>query len=202
MNTDVTGLLWRDLEIFLLIGSMFGVVLALLMILRPQLLPVINRVANHWLSMRHTDRVLDKVISIDPWFYQHHRPLGILIALGASYFLVYFGYFFDKRTALQGLAGYVPVVLLDEFLDILVIASVLGGSVALIVGLFLWFRPNLLHGIEKTANLWVSSRRATKVLSVPHDQFDRYVESHARLAGWFLLLGSSYLLTAIVILLA
>jgi hypothetical protein len=198
MNTDMTRMLWYDLEIFLLIGALLGVALGLLLILKPRFLPSINRVANYWISMRHGDRVLDQTISIDYWFYQHHRLLGILITLGACYLLVYFGYLFDKSTALHGLADYVPITLLDGLLDALVIASLLGAAVALIVGLLLWLRPNLLHSVDRTANLWLSSRCATKVLNVPHDQVDRYIEHHTCLAGWVLLMGSAYLFTAII----
>ncbi|BBI98311.1 hypothetical protein FGKAn22_00040 [Ferrigenium kumadai] len=201
MNTDMTGMLWHDLDIFLLIGALSGVVLGLIMISRPQILPNINRVANRWISMRHVDRALDQSISIDYWFYRHHRPLGILVILGASYLLVYFGFLFDKESALHGLAGYVPITLLDGLLDALVLASLVGAMIALVVGLLLWLYPNLLHGVEKVGNRWVSSRRATKVLNVPHDQVDSFVEHHTRLTGWLLLLGSAYLFTAMISLL-
>jgi hypothetical protein len=50
-----------------------------------------------------------------------------------------------------------------------------------------------LRDIEADANKWVSSRRATKVLDVQHDQVDRYVARHARQVGWLLLLCSIYL---------
>jgi hypothetical protein len=75
----------------------------------------------------------------------------------------------------------------------LVLGSMVGGTVALIVGLFLWLRPSLLRGMEEQANVWVSMRRASKVLDVPHDQVDRYVARHAQRVGWLLLLASIYL---------
>jgi hypothetical protein len=185
--------LWRALAIFLLGGALSGIALALLLIFKPHLLERINRVANRWISMRHIDRPLDRIISIEQWFYQYHRLLGILVILGAGYILVYFGLLFDKVAALKHLAGYVPSRLLDGLLDALVLGALLGAVVALLVGLFLWLRPSLLRGIEEEANQWVSSRRATKVLDVPHSQVDRYVARHARRIGWLLLLGSIYL---------
>lgn len=198
MDSDIAALLWRDLEIFLLVGALLGVALGLILTTRPQLLPGINRVANRWISMRHADRVLDKSINIDQWFYRHHRLMGILVITGAGYVLVHFGFVFDKDVALQSLAGYVPVMLLDGLLDALIITSLLGATAALIVGLFLWLKPDLLHGVEKEANLWVSSRRATKALNEQHDQVDRYVEHHARLVGWLLLMGSAILFTTLI----
>lgn len=198
MNPDIAELLWRDLEIFLLVGALLGVMLGLLLAFRPQLLPGINRVANRWISMRHADRLLDKSIDIDHWCYQHHRMMGILVILGAGYVLVHFGFVFNKESALRSLAGYMPNMLLEGLLDALVIISLLGATVAVLVGLFLWLKPGLLHGVEKEANLWVSSRRATKALNVPHDEVERYVEHHARLVGWLLLMGSAILFTALI----
>jgi hypothetical protein len=185
--------LWRDLAIFLLIGALLGVVLGLLLIFWPRILARINSVANYWISMRHIDRMLDRSISIELWFYRHHRILGMLIILGAGYILVYFGFLFDKATALQALSRYGPVKLLDGLLNFVVITSLTGAVVALLAGFVLWLRPGLLRDIEADANKWVSSRRATKVLDVQHGQVDQYVVRHARQVGWLLLLCSIYL---------
>lgn len=198
MSPDMAEILWRDLEIFLLISASLGVALGLIMVSRPQLLPSINRVANFWISMRHADRTLDQSISIDNWFYRHHRPLGVLVILGAGYILVNFGYLLEREAALKSLTGYVPAKLLEGLLDALVLTSLLGATAALFVGLLLWLRPNRLNRIEKEANRWVSSRRATKALNVPRDQIDRYIERHARLAGGLLLVGSAYLLLSMI----
>lgn len=200
MITDpVYIFLWRDLAIFLLIGALLGVLLGLLLIFKPQFLERVNRVANRWVSTRHINRWLDRSVSIENWFYQHHRAVGAVIVLGASYIFIYFGILFDKAYTLQRLSlrGMLPAKLLDGLLDALVLCSLVGGAVALIVGLFLWLRPSLLRGMEEEANQWVSSRRATKVLEVPRDNVDRFVARHAQRVGWLLLLGSIYLFFAL-----
>jgi len=196
MDTDsIEMILWRDLAIFLHIGALLGMVLGLLLIFRPHLLERINNVANRWISMRHIFRLLDRNISIEPWFYRHHRPFGILIILGAGYIL-YSSSLFDKTAALLHLARFAPTELLDGLLDALVLTTRICAAIALSVGLLLWLRPNLLHSIEAKANQWVSSRRATKKLDVQHHQVDRFIAQHARLAGLLLLLGSAYLSSA------
>lgn len=199
MLTDtIKFLLWRDLAIFLLFGSLLGVLLGLLLIFKPQLLERLNLVANRWVSTRHINQWLDRSISIEHWFYQHHRAVGIVIVLGASYIFVYFGILFDKAYTLQRLSlkAILPLKLLDGLLDALVLASLVGGAVALIAGLFLWLRPSLLRGLEEEANQWVSTRRATEILDVSHGQVDLFVVRHAQRAGWLLLLGSIYLFFA------
>ncbi|HEU0188721.1 MAG TPA: hypothetical protein VFQ97_01875 [Gallionella sp.] len=198
MRTNLTDMiLWKSLAIFLIIGALMGVAVSLLLIFKPHLMERINRVANRWISTRRMNQFLDRSISIERWFYRHHRTLGILIMLGACYILVYFGLLFDKAIALQRLSGYVPVLLLRILLDALPLALLSGAAVALITGLFVWLRPSLLRGIEKEANQWVSTRRASKVLDVPHGEVDRFVMGHTQRVGWLLLLGSVYLLFAL-----
>ena len=194
MHTSPTDIfLWRALAIFLLVGALTGIAVSLLLIFKPHLMARVNSVANRWISARHLSQLVDRSIGIEQWFYQYHRPLGILVTLGAGYILGYFGLLFDKTATLRSLAGHVPVRLLDVLVDALVLASLTGAAVALFVGLALWLRPSLLRGIEGESNQWVSSRRATKVLDVTHGQVERFVTHHAERVGWLLLLGSIYL---------
>ncbi len=188
--------LWRALAIFLLIGALAGIAVSLLLIFKPHLMVHVNRVANRWISTRRLSQLLDRSISIEQWLYQYHRPLGILVTFGAGYILGYFGLLFDKAATLRSLAGYMPVKLLGGLLDALVLASLTGAVVALFVGLALWLRPSLLRGIEEISNQWVSSRRVTRMLDMPHDQVEHFVARHTQRAGWLLLLGSLYLFFA------
>src|SRR5665811_25885 len=138
MHTDLVEiLLWRALAIFLLIGALLGVVLGLLLIFKPRLLERINRVANRWVSTRHINQWLDRSISIERWFYRHHRPLGIAIILGSGYILVDFGLLFDKASALQHLPRYLSVSLMGVLLDALVLIMLLGAALTLFAGFFI-----------------------------------------------------------------
>lgn len=198
ITNPVNIILWRSLAIFLIVGASMGVVVSTLLIFKPHLMARVNRLANRWISTRRLNQCLDRSISVEHWFYRHHRPLGMLIILGASYILVYFGLLFDKSIALQRLSGYAPVRLLDVLLDALALASLTGAAVALFVGLVLCLRPSLLRGIEESTNLWISSRRVTRVLDIPRDQLERFVAGHTQRVGWLLLLGSIYLFFAVL----
>ena len=184
--------LWRDLAIFLLFGAVLGVMLGLLLIFRPQFVERLNHEANRWISTRHINRWLDRSVSIEAWFYHHHRLIGAAIILGAAYIFIYFGILFDKAYTLQHLSfrGMLPAKMLESLVDAMVLGALVWGAVAFIVGLFLWLRPSMLRGMEEEANQWVSSRRATKVLEIPRDNVDRFVMRHAQRAGWLLLLAS------------
>lgn len=201
MDPDMAKLLLRDLEIFMLTGALLAMALSLMMISRPRLMLRAERVANRWLTMRHVDHVLDTSVGIDQWFYHHHRFTGMLVVLGSAYVLVHFGYLFDKPAAVGALGQYGPASILKGAIDALVACSMMGGTSALSVGLLLWLWPNHLRAIEKQANRWISSRRATKAFSVPHSGVDQYVEHHTRPVGWLLLMGSAILFTTMASLL-
>lgn len=197
MRTDPSDIfLWEALAIFLLIGALLGILLGLVLIVRPRLLERINPLANRWVTMRHITRWLDRSIGIERWFYQYHSAAGMAVVAGAVYIFVYFGFLFDKPYTLRHLGGMVSPMLLDWLLDALVLSLLTGAAAALVVGLFLWLRPSLLRGMEAEANRWVSSRQITKPIDVPRGEVDRFVAYHARQSGWLLLLGSIYLLFA------
>ena len=195
-TNPVEIILWRTLAIFLLIGALLGIALGLLLIFKPQLLTRVNRVANHWISTKHIHQFLDRSTSIEYWFYQHHRAMGVLVAVGAAYIFIYFGILFDKVHTLQSLSRFAAPRLLSWLLDALVLVSLIGSTVAFIVGLFLWLRPSLLRGIEENANRWVTTPSTSQVLDTSHDQVEQFVVSHARPVGWLLLLASLYLFFA------
>ena len=190
-------ILWRTLAIFLLMGALMGIAVSLLLIFKPHFIARVNRVANRWVSMRFISRWMDRSIRIERWCYRHHRPLGMLLTLGATYILVYFGWRFDKSTALHSFSSLVQnKLLLDALLQALVLFELIGGVFALLIGLVIWLRPSLLRGVEKASNQWLSLRHATEVLDVQHDQVSLFVERHAQRVGWLLLAGSSYLSVA------
>jgi hypothetical protein len=189
-------ILWRSLATFLLVGAVTGVVVSLLMIYRPASFERLNRVASKWISMRRLDRGADRRISLEQWFYGHHRPLGMLVSLGAVYVFVYFGLLFDKSHALPHLAAHLsvrPTMIggLEGLLDAMVLISLTGAVVSMFVGLMLWLRPSALRGMEEDANRWVSVRRSTRFLDIPRNT--RSLLRHNRRTGWLLLLGSLYL---------
>lgn len=191
MQPDLLELfLLRNLAIFLLICAPFGAAISLLLITKPQLMERFNHIANRWVSSRSLSRVLDRSISIEYWFYRHHRALGAIVMMGSVYIFVFFGIMFDKSYAMHHINWKIPTRLMDGLMDALVLSSLTGGVVAFMVGLFLFLRPSLLRGIEEEANQWVSSRRAIKMLDVPHDQVEKIIACHTQRVGWLLLLGN------------
>lgn len=193
-NPIVADILWRSLAIFLLIGALVGVATALLLIFKPQLLQRINHVANHWVSLRHISQLMDRSIRTERWFYRHHLVIGPLVVAGAGYMLLYFGWLLDRAAALRALGVYLAnPPLASALLQALLLFALIGAVLALVIGVVYWARPSLLRGLETQSNQWVSSRKATKVMDVTHEQADLFLAQHAQGVGWLLLAGSIYL---------
>lgn len=196
MDTVVESLLLRSAVLFLIAGSLAGLVVGALLLWRPQRLRMVSAVLNRWVSTRHLDQSLERSVSLDPWFYRYRRSSGVLTLLGSCYILYFFTVSLDKVDAINGLSRYFkqPVVLVGALLDAGVLIALLGALFAGFISLFLLWRPSLLREFEQGANQWLSLRRALKPLEIPRQGVDEYVLQHGRRAGILLVLGSLYTL--------
>ena len=186
-------LLLRSLLLFLMLGSVAGLLAGVALILRPEWLLRLGKFANRWVSTRHLSKSLEHPINLDYWFYRYSRVSGALLLAGAIFIIYYFITSFDKlRTANLFKNTTLSPELMEGLLDGLVLIMLVGGVLALIVGLFLLFRPSLLRGFEQKANRSASLRRALKPLEIPRSHVDEYIFRHVQLVGVLLVLGSVY----------
>lgn len=201
MHPIIQSWLLQSFVIFLIIGSLAGMAAGVLLLLRPEGLQRVGQKLNRWISTRHLDQSMERMINFDPWVYRYRRVGGTLIFLGAVYVLYYFSVSMERASAIGGLAGYfkLPSSLIAALLDALVLSSILGALCAALVGLFLLLRPSMLRDFEQVANRWVSLRRAMKPAEICREGVDEYVFKRARQAGILLVLGSFYVLVMLTI---
>ena len=106
MNPVVESLLLRSAVLFLMLGSLAGLIVGGLLIQSPFRLRKIGDILNRWVSTRHLDQTLDRSIDIDPWFYRHHRVCSGLILLASDIYPMHLhSVWIDKRNhrSFQGL---------------------------------------------------------------------------------------------------
>ncbi len=197
----IDTLLLRSLLLFLMFGSIAGLLAGAALILRPDWLLRVSKRVNRWVSTRHLDRSLEQSINLDRWFYRYRRVTGTLTLAGAVYIIYFFTAAFDQPGVLAGLSKHYafPPAFIGWLLDALVLSSLAGAVFALIVSLFLLFRSSMLRGSEHGANQSASLRRALKPLEVVRSGVDKYVFRHVRLVGVLLLFGSLYALVGLTI---
>ncbi len=194
-------LLLRSLVFFLMVGSVAGLLAGAALILRPHWLVRLSKISNRWVSTRQIDKVLERPIHLDQWFYRYSRVSGALMLAGAIFLIYFFTTSLDKLNSLAGIFrnANIPPALMDGLLDGLVLIVLVGSVLALIVGLFLLFRPSLLRGFEHKANQTASLRRALKPLEIPRSNVDEFVFRNMRWVGVLLIVGSFYTLVGLVI---
>lgn len=197
------SVLLRSLVLFLLLGSVAGLLAGALMLWRPEWLARISKHANRWVSTRQMGRTLERSVNIDHWFYRYGHVSGAVLLAGAIYILYIFTLHFARADLLTIFARIhlVQPVLLGPLLDTLVLVFLAGALLALLVGLFLIFRPSLLRDLEFGANQRVSLRQSLKPMEVQRD-LDQLVFRHVRMVGVLLLCGSLYTLVALAFWLA
>jgi len=196
MNTLFEYLLLRSFVLFLLMGSLAGLAVGAMLLLSPYRIRVIGNIINRWVSTRHLNQTLDRTVTLDPWFYRHHRISGGFILLAAIYILYSFFIGLDKGAAVIEISSRfnLPSSLAGGLLDALVLSALLGALLAVFVSLFLMLRPSMLKDFEQVSNRWVSLRRALKPMEIRREGLDDYVLRHSRSAGILIMLGSMYVL--------
>jgi hypothetical protein len=201
LNALAQTWLLQSAVIFLILGSVAAIVVGGMLVFRQEQLRNISTLMDRWISTRNFDHPLEKRISLDPWFYRHSQVTGIAILAGALFILYFFTFGMERAQTVAGLVhrfAY-PIALAEVLIDALALIAILGALSAVLVSMFVLFRPSLLRGFEDQANQWLSLRKTMKPLEIPRDDLNRYVERHARLFGIFFMLGGLYVLVLLLI---
>lgn len=194
---DIVGtILLRAALIFLVLGSLSGLIAGAILILRPHWFMRAGRFANRWISTRHLDSLLESSINIDSSFNRYRHIGGAIALMGSLYILYFFGMRIDEASAIAGLAKIfqVPAVYIDVLFNPTRTIVLAGAAFAVLVSLLLLFFPDQFREFEHGANEWLSLRREMKPLEIPRDNVDEFIFQHTRQVGMMLVLGSVYTL--------
>jgi len=194
------AVLLRSLMLFLLLGSVVGLLAGMALLLRPEWLQRMSKLCNRWISTRQMGRSLEQSVNVDHWFYRYGLLSGGVLLAGAVYVLYMLTTHIVRADLLLGLdrMRLVPHVFLEPLLDTLVLVFIAGAVLAMIVSLFLIFRPSMLRDLELGANQNVSLRQMLKPVEVQRGNVDQLVFRNVRLVGAALLCGSLYTFVVLV----
>lgn len=195
MNMQVAdAVLVQSLLTFLLLGSVAGFVAGMVLLLRPEWLVRASKFGNRWVSTRQMGRSLEQPVNVDRWFYRYGRFSGMLLIAGAVYIIFSLTVRVARADLIAALirVRWLQAAWVQPAVDTLVLLLIVGSMLALIVGLFLMFRPSLLRDLELGANQRISLRQTLKPVEVQRGNVDQLVFSNVRWAGVVLLGGSVY----------
>lgn len=195
------AVLLRSLMLFLLLGSVVGLLAGMALLMRPEWLQRMSKFSNRWVSTRQMGRSLEQSVNVDHWFYRYGHLSGAVLLAGAVYILYMLTTHIVRADILLGLGrmNLPPHVLLEPVLDTLVLVFMAGAILALIVSLFLIFRPSMLRDLELGANQNLSLRQTLKPAEVQRGNVEQFVFRNVRLVGAALVCGSLYTFVVLVI---
>jgi hypothetical protein len=187
---DIHEILQQTFLLFLLVGSVLGLVMGILLLLQPGALERLNQYFSRWISVAWMREWLERLrdTDIERFSHRHHRIAGgILLAYAAIGLYA----FLSTRIywASTGAAGWLPAVLTNLFLVSLALAAV--------VGWILLLYPGALYNLERIANHWTSSDNILGWLEDERPPIDQYILRHRLSTGLLIIVGSLYVLIAV-----
>ncbi len=189
----------------LLIGNIFAVLVGVLLVVAPQQLARWSRMPNTWISTQAFSDRLEQMHDIDRYAFRRPRLLGLLLLAGAAFILLQGGLFVRRLGIADGgrllatlFEGQTMAAAFWEALWLSLVMLLLAGALlALLVGLLGLFAQSRLHGLARAANLWISTRRSSEALDIPHYRLEHLVRQRPRLWGAAIALLGTYVVAAL-----
>jgi len=173
--------------IFLLIGSVFSLVVGIGILLRnPAVFRLIDY-ANRYVSTRRGIKAAEIPRNVEPALYRQRKLLGTVIILGALIALVLLLNDTMERRLLLLIGGASP-----NMKELWIASSVkwllvAGNAACLTVGMMLHFHPDALAKIEAVVNQWHSMRQRTSAMEKMYMEVDNWVIQHPVMSGSFII---------------
>lgn len=203
MPTDhsiVAAIAEQSAFLFLIIGSIFALLLGLLFILSPRQAGALSLRYSRWQSLRRPSRPLEIPHAVDPYLYRQHRIIGLVILLSTSYILYRFAFSYNSSAALRALTPLFGNAVVVEWLLAATLWFILPVSgLLLLFGSAMALKPSTLKGIEQWTNRWISTRKLLQPLEKQNKSLDSWVERYPRPFGLFLLLTACYNLAILLL---
>lgn len=190
-NSLYFDLISSALLLTMLLGSVFTLVIALLLLFMPQRLFALERHANSWISLRQHFKPLEIPRNIDTTLYRYHRPLGLFVLLSCAYIFYQLAFHYDAESVSRLISGsHKSSAIGDWVAQLLLFVGMAINLLLLPFGAILALRPSNLKGFEQWSNRWISTRKAMLPLERSYTPVDSLVKSYPRLFGVLILLFS------------
>lgn len=186
-------ILQTALIIFVVLGCGVSLAIGVGMLVCPDAVWGMNRQYSRSLPTDKLVAVLETPRKIERNIYRHHRLVGTLEVSAAVYILVAL-WSGKASSALQILAGSVPVPVSEWLMGSLVFVLTVCSLFAGVIGIFLVVRPSRLKGFESWMNQRYFGDSRLQRFDVMRYSLDLFVIHHRRFATAFIVFGSLYAL--------
>jgi hypothetical protein len=180
--------------IVILIGSVLSLAFGVLLLVDSARAFRINARMGRWISTRMLIKPLDISHDVDWHIYGRHRLVGIVVVLWTAYVLYALTTRYRLEPLLYAFRSFAPKAVLEWMIEGTFYVLVAANVLILLAGIVLALRPATIRALESWGNRSFSERASTKALDATHDGPDRFARRHPMLIGWFLVIGSAYVL--------
>ncbi len=195
-NLSVLGeILGSSFVVLLLLTCALSFIYGVWMLLRPEQALRFNQRISAWVSMDSVSKIMDKPRATERFFYRYHRIYGALMLAGGIFtlYVMSAGRWGRDLTTMFSLSEWSWLVS-----DVATVLMVMTGFLAAALGITMLIRPSLLRGVEARLNRWISTENSLKPLDSVHYAPDQFVSRHARPVAALIVIGSLYVLVALV----
>ena len=170
----------RFFFVFGIVGFAVGVGL----ILSPVGMQRISGILNHWVSMRHSTRWLAIPRDTGRAVQRFRLSIGAFFILGAGFSTFILITQIDADRVVAALHVEAPYFFAVWIMESVRWLLIVGGMIAILIGIMLIVFPDALRKIEVRANHWYSSRGQSRSGDAMHMGLDSWIEGHPQVTGW------------------
>ncbi|MBX9811198.1 MAG: hypothetical protein K2Y16_06240 [Burkholderiales bacterium] len=191
----VGEILRSSFVVLLLLGCALSFIYGVWMLLQPDQALRFNQRISAWVSTEGVSKVLDRPHSTERYIYRYHRIYGALLLAGGLFTLYVMsgGRWGRDMTAVFSLSEWSWLVR-----DVATLLMVMAGFLATALGIIMVIRPSLLRGVEARLNRWIATENNLKPLDSVYYAPDQFAWRHARPLAALIVIGSLYVLVALI----
>jgi hypothetical protein len=154
---------------------------------------------NRWVSLRDTMKPMEKPHDIDKAIYRHRRLFGAAFAICGAYTVYMLLFSIDFTYVVAALSKNSTPVIVELLINNMKWLLVLGGVLAVVIGIMMFSSTYALPAFEASFNRWYSSEKLGESVDKMHFPLDNWAEAFPRTVGLLIAFGSAAVLTAAMI---
>jgi hypothetical protein len=154
---------------------------------------------NRWVSLRDTMKPMEKPHDIDKAIYRHRRLFGAAFAICGAYTVYMLLFSIDFTYVVAALSKNSTPVIVELLINNMKWLLVLGGVLAVVIGIMMFTSTYALPAFEASFNRWYSSEKLGESVDKMHFPIDNWAEAFPRTVGLLIAFGSAAVLTAAMI---
>lgn len=189
MNSMLSEILFDTSYLFIIVGTVIGLIFGLGLIFAPATTLKINEKINTRISLREKTKTIEKPIKSEPFFYKYAKVSGLILIIG-SLFVLYTLATFDVYSLIPFLPKSISATTWNWLLQAGQIFFFITCSFILLFGFIILIRPSLVKNFEQAANHWISTRQHFSKMSTDINLANKLVNTYPRTFGSFITLFS------------